>query len=191
MASPEEAPAPATAPAPAASASDATRLPDQHQAVHKPEPVMSEPLSSKLASLVSKFRQLLKGKKSGAPAAAGAPAAGTTPAADTAAPKDASASAAEEPPVPAHAEGPLAAVNEAVHKHEPAEALQEPVPPVQQVKNAVVSTVEHVVDEAAAVGASLSDAVKDELAKMTHEVHEAQTHPQDPPQPPTTALAPA
>lgn len=54
-----------------------------------------------------------------------------------------------------------------------------------------VSTVEHVASEAAAVQASLTAGVREELEKMTHDSHEAQVHPAQPQQPPITSPATA
>ncbi|KAG2450100.1 hypothetical protein HYH02_000204 [Chlamydomonas schloesseri] len=70
--------------------------------------------------------------------------------------------------------GAVQRVVEAAHTHEPADQLQTRLSPAHKLANAVVSTIEHVADEAAAVQAGLTAGVREELDKLTHDSHEAQ-----------------
>ncbi|PNW85130.1 hypothetical protein CHLRE_03g173050v5 [Chlamydomonas reinhardtii] len=125
-----------------------------------------------------------------APVAAGAAAAATTTATQppsSASPRTSAAGAGGINPVT----GAVQRVAEAAQTHEPADQLETHLSPAHKLSNAVVSTVEHVASEAAAVQASLTAGVREELEKMTHDSHEAQVHPAQPQQPPITSPATA
>ncbi|KAG2442772.1 hypothetical protein HXX76_002852 [Chlamydomonas incerta] len=111
-------------------------------------------------------------------AAEGQPEQGTAAAAALGAPPSQSAPAAA-PTLTAGGANPVQRVVEAGRTHEPADQLQTQLSPAHKLANAVVSTIEHVADEAAAVQAGLAAGVREELDKLTHDSHEAQqAHPQ-------------
>ncbi|GFR41166.1 hypothetical protein Agub_g1832 [Astrephomene gubernaculifera] len=204
-----EAPRPAQIPTPSArprqlSSSSGQPAADRQQHLSSNEPAAEVPelshgyISDKLALLLRALRQVgrwlfVKEQPVGAatsspkmtfserplePATAGAKAAPSSPL-----PEHQSAPEAPEPA------GPLGSLAAQVHHHEPAERLHTPLSTTAKLRNAVVSTVEHALDEAAAVQSSLGGALAEELSKFRHEGHEAQLHPHH--LPPAAAAAAA
>ncbi|KXZ56586.1 hypothetical protein GPECTOR_1g527 [Gonium pectorale] len=201
------APAAVTAePASPEAAAGEAKLP---KSASKKEKIVTEPhgyIADKFATftravktLTKKLKLRTKEKEKAATAGSGAQAApqaaGVEPSPEAAAPPqpatpEAGAVAGEAPAAKA---GPVASIIGQLHHHEPADKLHEPLSTADKVKNAVVSTVEHVVDEAAAVQSSIAQAghaVAEELGKFTHEAHEAQQHPGQPPAVTTTGGLP-
>ncbi|GLI68883.1 hypothetical protein VaNZ11_013430, partial [Volvox africanus] len=62
-----------------------------------------------------------------------------------------------------------------LHHHEPADQVQKPVSTTVKIRNAVVSTVEHALDEAAALQASLDPVTSEELRQFRQEAHRGPT----------------